>query len=254
MRPATNTQCAFAEERRCSPAHTSDRALFDRGLGDLRFRNLLPPEDWNALPHNIRRRFSCRLAPGETVVYVGEVREVRMNFAGRVVAQVARLIGAPLPRSTQCTGPSVVAVTEDETTGGQMWTRLYARPGRFPQVIRSAKLFSGPTGLEEYLGCGVGMALRVRACGDSLQFLSAGFFIRIGSARIALPIWLTPGTLTVTHADLGDGCFTFTLELSHPLLGELIRQTAIFRDAEKSPAEGVSLFNRPAQECSGKRM
>ncbi len=59
------------------------------------------------------------------------------------------------------TGPALVAVVEDERLGGQSWTRLYARPGRFPQTIHSAKRFRGPTGLEEYVGYGIGMALRV---------------------------------------------------------------------------------------------
>jgi hypothetical protein len=219
--------------RRISNARVADETvsrLPHETLGDLRFRNLLSAEEWNALPPAIRKRFSHRLAPGETVVYVGETVDIRMNFAGRMLAQIARLIGAPLPRSTACCGPSVVAVSEDETTGGQMWTRLYARAGKFPQVIRSAKLFGGPTGLEEYVGCGVGMALNVRVRGGVLQFCSAGYFIRLGGRRIALPRWCTPGALTVSHAEADGGCFTFTLDIVHPLFGTIIWQTAIFRE------------------------
>jgi len=207
----------------------ADKAPVD--LGDLRFRKLLSSEYWHALPASVRARFSRRLAASETLVYVGEIVEVKMNVAGRLLAQLARLIGAPLPRSANSRGPSVVAVTEDEATGGQMWTRLYARPGKFPEVIRSAKLFSGPTGLEEYVGCGVGMALTVGVQNGSLQFRSAGYFVRVSGRRIAIPGWLTPGRLTVSHTDLGDGRFTFTLEILHPLFGLLIRQAAIFREA-----------------------
>jgi hypothetical protein len=46
-----------------------------------------------------------------------------------------------------------------------------------------------------------------------------------------LPDWLTPGELTVTHSDLGCGLFRFTLEIVHPRLGRLLRQSAVFREA-----------------------
>ena len=51
-------------------------------LGDLRFRALMSADDWASLPVAIRRRFSKRLAGGETAVYVGEIVESRMGFAG----------------------------------------------------------------------------------------------------------------------------------------------------------------------------
>jgi hypothetical protein len=46
-----------------------------------------------------------------------------------------------------------------------------------------------------------------------------------------LPASLTPGVLTVTHSDLGGGKFRFTLEIVHPRFGTLIRQSAVFREA-----------------------
>jgi hypothetical protein len=36
--------------------------------------------------------------------------------------------------------------------------------------------------------------------------------------------------MTVTHAERGNGQFTFTLEVNHPRLGLLIRQAAAFRE------------------------
>src|SRR5262245_36294612 len=124
-------------------------------LGDLRFRNLLPERDWAALPKAIRRRFSKRLADGNTAIYAGEVLETWMSGAGWLLVQVLRLIGAPLPTDRSVHVPSVVSVTEDMTTGGQIWTRLYARRDGFPQVVHSSKRFAGPTGLEEYVGFGI---------------------------------------------------------------------------------------------------
>jgi hypothetical protein len=47
-----------------------------------------------------------------------------------------------------------------------------------------------------------------------------------------LPAWLTPGALTVTHEDTGGGRFLFILEIAHPLFGEIVRQSAVFREAK----------------------
>src|SRR3984957_14516323 len=93
-------------------------------LGDLRFRALLADDDWAALPLAVRRRFSKRFADGGTVVYAGEVLESRMSGSGWCLAQMARLVGGPLPTSRDAKMPSVVTVTEDVASGGQIWTRL----------------------------------------------------------------------------------------------------------------------------------
>jgi len=199
-------------------------------LGDLRFRALVSESEWTALPVSIRRRFSRRLAGGRTIVYAGEILETWMSAAGWLLAQAARLIGAPLPTSRCTHQPSVVTVTEETATGGQIWTRLYARRNGFPQMVHSSKRFSGPTGLEEYVGRGVGMALNVHVEDDVLVFRSAGYFLQLFGRRIALPHWITPGALSVLHAELGDGRFSFTLQLVHPRFGLLIRQMAAFRE------------------------
>jgi hypothetical protein len=112
-----------------------------------------------------------------------------------------------------------------------VWTRLYARRAGFPQIIHSAKRFAGPTGLEEHVGFGVGMALTVHVVDAALLFRSAGYFVQLLGRRIALPRWLAPGALTITHGVLSDGWFSFTLDLVHPRFGALIRQAAVFREA-----------------------
>jgi hypothetical protein len=150
---------------------------------------------------------------------------------GWFFAQIARLLGGPLPLFTDAHVPAVVTVTEDVRTGGQIWTRLYARRNGFPQVIQSSKNFMGPTGLEEVVGGGVGMALTTHRVDRALQFRSLHYFFRAGRLRIALPRWITPGALTVTHRENGDGRFVFTLEVVHPLFGLIVAQRAIFRDA-----------------------
>jgi Domain of unknown function (DUF4166) len=209
-------------------------------LGDLRFRALMTEEEWFSLPLAIRRRFSKRLAGGQTIVYAGEILESWTSRAGWWLAQAARLIGGPLPltRDTQVRSArvptkrvaSVVTVTEDMASGGQIWTRLYARRKGFPQVIHSSKRFAGPTGLEEYVGRGVGMTLTIYAREGALVFRSKNYFLELFGRRLFLPAWLTPGTLYVTHAELPDGKFSFTLQIFHPRFGLLLRQMAIFRE------------------------
>jgi len=211
-----------------------ERSPFDRSepeLGDLRFRALMSEADWLALPPSIRRRFSKRLAGGKTVVYVGETLTNEMSRTGWLLAQAARLIGGPLPLVREPCCPSVVTVTEDVATRGQHWTRLYARSRGFPQVVHSSKRFAGPTGLEEYVGRGVGMALTIHVEESALVFRAAHYFVQVGRFRIRLPAWASPGALSVTHAELGDGRFLFRLDIVHPRLGRLICQTAAFQEA-----------------------
>ena len=210
-------------QRQCPPPK-------DEALGDLRFRALLSSADWAALPAPIRKRFSKRVAGGETAVYSGEVEHTDLSRLGWLFAQLARFCGGPLPLSRLARVPAVVSVTEDMVTGGQIWTRLYARRDGFPQIIHSSKRFAGPTGLEEYVGRGIGMELTVHVEDAALLFRSARYFFRIGRVGFHLPTWLTPGALTVTHAELGEGRFTFTLDVVHPFLGCIVHQHAVFRE------------------------
>jgi hypothetical protein len=203
----------------------------DGTLGDLRFRTLLTAEAWQSLSLAVRRRFSKRLGPGATIVYTGRVTEIAFSRFGWAFAQALRLVGGPLPLSRGIGAASVVTVTEDRATGGQVWTRLYARRAGFPQVIHSTKRFEGATGLEEHIGRGIGMSLEVSVEDRVLVFRSQRYFIAIGQRRIHLPAWMTPGALTVTHTELGDHRFAFTLDIAHPRLGRLIHQRAEFEES-----------------------
>ncbi len=196
------------------------------------FRSLLGAERWSALPIAVRERFRRRITAGACVTYVGEVAECRISKLGWLLANLARLVGAPLPLHRDTGVPACVTVTEDIAGGGQFWTRQYGRRAGFPQVIFSAKRFAGPTGIEEYLGLGFGIALRLVAEDGVLWFLSDHYFLRLGRLRLRFPRWLAPGHLTIGHVDCGGGRFAFTLDLVHPIAGELIHQLAIFADPQ----------------------
>lgn len=199
-------------------------------LDDLRFVALLGAQAWSQLPQSVRRRFSKRLGPGDVALYRGVVTCMTMTRAGWLLAQALRVIGGPLPVSLTALGPAVVAVTEDAALGGQAWIRTYSRVGRFPQVVHSAKRFCGPTGLEEYVGYGIGMTLRVFVDGEALVFRSERYYVELGPLRLYLPPFLTPGVMCVRHCQESDDTFSFHLTLTHSVLGVLLDQFALFSD------------------------
>ncbi len=200
--------------------------------GDAPFRRLLGEERWQALPAGTRRRFARHVGANACVSYVGEVVECRMSTAGWLLAQAGRLAGAPLPLCRDTGVAASVSVTGDSSGRAQYWMRQYGRRDRFPQVVHSAKRFAGPTGLEEYLGLGIGIALALDTADDALLFESDHYFVKLGGLRLRCPAWLAPGRLVIGHVDLGGGRFAFTLDLIHPWLGELIHQRAVFADCD----------------------
>ncbi len=200
-------------------------------ITDRRFSDLLGRENWLKLPAAIRRRFGKRVRGGASVAYQGVVTRMRMNWSGRLLATAARLIGAPLPFDLSCVGkPAIVTVTEDIAGNGQFWMRQYGRQSGFPQMIHSSKRFAGPTGLEEYIGYGIGVALNVVAEEDALFFKGDHYFVSLFGKRFRVPEPIAPGALVIGHHELGGGRFKFSMRLNHRLFGEVLRQDAEFED------------------------
>lgn len=201
---------------------------------DDRFSKLVGEKAWLRLCPAVRSRFGKRLKGGASVAYQGRVVAMKMNLAGRILANAARLIGAPLPFDmSSVEQPAVVTVTEDIAGSGQFWIRQYGRKSGFPQVVHSSKRFAGVTGLEEYIGYGIGMALNVCVDGQALLFKSDHYFVQIFGRRLRLPRFLSPGALIIGHHDMGHGQFRFSLDLKHPVFGQVIYQDAIFMDAKE---------------------
>ncbi|WP_037308896.1 DUF4166 domain-containing protein [Ruegeria halocynthiae] len=206
----------------------------DLPLVDHRFSDLLGQDSWMRLPATVRRRFGKRVRGGASVTYQGVVTNMQMNWAGWTLAQLARLIGAPLPYDLSCVGkPAVVIVTEDIAGNGQFWIRQYGRASGFPQMIHSSKRFSGATGIEEYIGYGIGMGLRVVEENGALLFKSDHYFLSVFGKRIKIPKPFAPGALVIGHHDLGSGRFRFSMRLRHALLGTVLSQDAEFQDAKE---------------------
>ena len=125
--PPPSDTCAI----RTPSARAHARAV--AGIGDSRFRALVGEAAWRTLPPAVRRRFSKRLGRGETALYRG-ARGGDRAFRCRPPA------GLPGPghrRATAArrTAPPARPSSPSRRTpgiGGQIWTRSYARPGRFP--------------------------------------------------------------------------------------------------------------------------
>lgn len=212
------------------------------------YRSLLGESPWSQLPPPVRRRFSGNCGTSGAIVYRGVVTLTELSRAGWILAQLARLIGGPLPHTRGATGSAIVTVTDNPRLGGQVWTRCYARPGRFPQVIQSAKRFRGPTGLEEYLGYALVMRLTLHVEAGALVFRSAGFALELLGRNLPLPHWLTPGQCEIRHENLADTRFRFVLKLAHPWLGTLVQQVADFE--EEDQARGKQHAWNPAPEAA----
>jgi Domain of unknown function (DUF4166) len=232
---ATSAADAFMNDLANDPCDHGQRApASGTKPTEPRFRALMTEAAWASLPCDVRRRFETPVPPGGMKLYAGHVVSTELSRGGRALAFFARIAGSPLPDTHGATGPATVIVTEDSERGGQVWTRLLSRPGRDAQVITSVKRFAGPTGLEERLGRGFSMRLRLSAEDGALVFRSVGYDFELFGRRIRLPALLAPGTCEIVHRNLGSTRFSFTLTLTHPLLGRLVRQDAHFEETVRS--------------------
>ncbi len=226
----------IAAERRMAENRTPDRdpgqerALVWREPQQPRscsFQALLGSSAWRRLPRAIRERFTG-LVSG---CFSGRLIKRRSTWQGDLLVQLGRLIGSPLPSGSGATDV-VVSVAQNKTLSGAIWTRVYQREG-FPQVINSVKRFAGPTGLEEYLGFGVVMALAVSVEQRALRFDSAGFYLARGRWRIRLPL---PIEMKVLHEVSEEGpasAFAFALTIRFRNQ-EIIHHYAVFSELQVS--------------------
>ena len=189
----------------------------------LDYRRLLGRARWMALPPATRERFRKH-----TAVYRGVMNTMRSSRVGRVLALLAWPFGAPLPLGCGQRVPATVTVEEDDNGAGSIWTRCYQFGGRWSHPIRSVKCLDRHGDLTERLGGGLRMRLRLSVRDGDLHFDSDGYYLDWLGFRIWLPNWFLPGRTRVTHSDLGNGRFRFTLLIHHDWLGELFYQDGVF--------------------------
>jgi len=193
---------------------------FERLLGELAWRRLAPA---------IRERFRWKPVAGAEIRYVGEMAVVRSSRLGWALAQLCRLIGTPLAPHRGTHVSVRVMLSLDRDGSGVVWRRTYRFTGRRAVACVSIKKATDAEGLIECVGGSIGMWLRLSERAGALHFRSTGYFWALGRWRLALPDWLTPGTLTVVHSDEGQGRFRFRISVVHPLIGETFFQDGVFQ-------------------------
>ncbi len=191
---------------------------------------LLGPSAWRRLPEAVQRRFS----PGHAeAVYAGSI-DLQCSRIGRVFAALSRLLGSPLTPACR-TGVAATVRVHHDGRGGVVWERRFGPSGPDAATVRSTKELGPDGGLFERTDGGLGMALSVFEHQGSLVFESRRYELALGRHRIRVPALLTPGTCRVTHTDLGEGRFRFTMEMTHPLWGRTFHQTGAFADPAPIP-------------------
>ena len=198
------------------------------------FRALVGRAAWFQLPAPVRARFERGAHAHGPVFYPG-VMTVRAAPLGRLIAEACRLIGTPLARGVGEDVPVNVEVRET-ADGGIEWLRTYHFKRRAPVEVGSCKRLSVEGELLEIVRGGLGMRLCVTVEEHALHFRSERYFLETPAGRAPIPLWLTPGRAHVVHEHVTEGVFRFTLCFVHPLFGETLFQTGLFRDPVKERA------------------
>ena len=191
---------------------------------------LVGPAGWARLPAAVRRRFGGHA----DVTYLGRL-DLHCSPAGRVFAACGRLFGKPLAAVNARAVPATVRVHADGR-GGVVWERRFHCDPANDHLVRSTKELAADGRLRERVAGGLGMALEVFEDAGSLVFESRHFVLILGRFSLRLPALLAPGTCRVTHTDLGDGLFRFSLDMHHALWGHTFHQSGVFADPTESDA------------------
>ncbi|KKJ77164.1 hypothetical protein WH95_08850 [Kiloniella litopenaei] len=203
----------------------------------LHIRSLLGDAAWQRLKPAIRKRFGCDAQPGKAHLYRGKMKRVEASLVGLLMAHTARLIGSPMAWSRGVDVPcDVITFDDPDRKRGIVWERHYYFAPDKQQIARTTKLVSETEGLLECFGKHFGMKLKLEEADGALHFISTKFYLQLFGKRLSLPDFLSPGTLHVTHRDLGDNWFQFVLEVDHPVLGQLAFQDGYFKEEEMKNA------------------
>ncbi len=222
------------------PAGKAIRNILLRVLNIDDIHNLKPKntlksqlgDGWCKLHPNIQSRFEHEPDLGKTITYEGSMHIMRRSFMGWLFATLTKIIGNPLSPYQGVDVPMEVMLFKKPNKQGVFWQRTYFIPNKTPYVVTSSKQESKAGEMLECLGGGFGMKLNVYEKNQELHFKSYRYFWQALKFKIPIPHWLTPGQTHVIHEDLGNGNFSFTIDMTHKQLGETFYQQGIFRRKE----------------------
>lgn len=197
------------------------------------FRQVLA-ERWQDLHPDIQARFAKDPLPGKPLFYRGELSELYCSPLGKCLAYLLRpLIGGALIPVTDSQVPVDIQVYCLPDCPRVFKQRLYRLNARAP-VSFTSYMAEGPAGeVLEYVGAGLGMELALDIRQQNLHFVSQGYFWQLGSKRIRLPDWLSPGKTFLCHANDAPNQFNIRIEIQHPWFGLMFRQVGIFYQIEQ---------------------
>ncbi len=193
------------------------------------YESLLGKSAWSRLRPEIRQRFDAT-QKNKSTIYEGIMEEVFLSGAGKVFAQLCRLIGTPLALHSGSNVPITVKVYPDKKTGGITWDRFYYFQNKKVNRVKSTKLIQQDSKLIEIVGCGFGMHLKVTEEEGGLHFTSQRFFCQIANIKIPIPHILSPGITKVSQIALDKENFQFNLTVEHPILGYVFKQRGTFKE------------------------
>ena len=196
---------------------------------EIDYRKLIGERDWGRLHPDIQKRFSLANAH-RCVTYRGIMSVVYLSFAGKLLAQLCRLIGTPLALYSERNVAMEVRVYPDRKLQGMTWDRFYHYAGKKMNRVRSTKCILPKTGMVEVVGFGFGMHLSVYEQDRAIVFESKRFFWQLGDLKVAIPSLLTPGKTIVKQQALNAGRFRFSLNVNHALLGRVFYQVGDFSE------------------------
>ena len=204
-------------------------------LDKVGYPGLLGQAEWQKLHPMVRKRFSSD--SNKKATYQGVMKEVYLSFAGKVFAQLCRLIGTPLALYSGHNVPMEVHVYDDKDLGGMIWDRYYLYRDNPVNRVKSSKVILPEGILVEMVGYGLGMKLDVSQKDGAIFFESDYFFLQIGDRRIKIPNILTPGKTVVSQSAISDQAFEFSLKVTHSVFGVTYRQVGVFSEKEENNAE-----------------
>jgi len=196
------------------------------------YQSLLGNEAWARLHPDIQSRFSSKNTY-RAVVYRGVMQSIHLSLAGKLLAQLCRLIGTPLALYCGKDVPVKVNVYPDNKLKGVTWDRYYYYPAKPTNRIRSTKCILQSSRLIEVIGSGFGMYLNLYEKDSAIVFESTDYFLQIFGIKLPIPHLLTPGKTLVRQRALQEGEFEFTLEVDHPLLGAVFKQSGRFKESKE---------------------